>query len=185
MDDGLQDVSIVKDLSIVCFNSLDLIGNGFLLPAGPLREQLNKINNCQIAVINGERKITFEKKLKSISKNIKIFQSHYKVKNYKKFKNKKILAFAGIGNPDSFFSLLEKSGLKIEDKIYFPDHYNYNKKEIENLIIQAKKKGLELITTEKDYFRIKRLGFKKIDYVTVDLKIINYKSFERELLKNI
>ena len=185
MDDGLQDVSIVKDLSIVCFNSLDLIGNGFLLPAGPLREQLNKINNCQIAVINGERKITFEKKLKSISKNIKIFQSHYIVKNYKKFKNKKILAFAGIGNPDSFFSLLEKSGLKIEDKIYFPDHYNYNKKEIENLIIQAKKKGLELITTEKDYFRIKRLGFKKIDYVTVDLKIINYKSFERELLKNI
>ena len=147
MDDGLQDVSIVKDLSIVCFNSLDLIGNGFLLPAGPLREQLNKINNCQIAVINGERKITFEKKLKSISKNIKIFQSHYKVKNYKKFKNKKILAFAGIGNPDSFFSLLEKSGLKIEDKIYFPDHYNYNKKEIENLIIQAKKKGVELITT--------------------------------------
>ena len=53
------------------------------------------------------------------------------------------------------------------------------------MIIQAKKKGLELITTEKDYFRIKRLGFKKIDYVTVDLKIINYKSFERELLKNI
>ena len=73
----------------------------------------------------------------------------------------------------------------MKKEISFPDHYNYTKNEIENLISQAKNKGLTLLTTEKDFFRIKRPGLKKINYVSVDLKILNYKSFEKELLKNI
>ncbi len=185
MDDGLQDVSVIKDLNIVCFNSSDLVGNGFVLPAGPLREKLNNVNNCQIAVINGKRNITFEKKLKSISNNIEIYQSKYIIKNLKKFKTKKILAFAGIGSPESFFRLLRDNGLKVKREISFPDHYNYTKKEIENLVLKAKEDGLTLLTTEKDFFRIKPSGLKNLNYVSVDLKIINDKSFERELLKNL
>ena len=99
----MQDVSVNKDLNIICFNSSDLIGNGFLLPAGPLREQLKKVNTCRIAIINGKRNIAFEKKLKSMSDSIKIFQSEYEIKNLKKLRGKKILAFAGIGNPNNFF----------------------------------------------------------------------------------
>ena len=185
MDDGMQDVSVNKDLSIMCFNSKDLIGNGFLLPAGPLREQLKKVNSCRIAVINGKRNILFENKLKSISDSIEIFQSKYEIKNLKRLKGKKILAFAGIGNPNNFFKLLKEHGLKIKQEISFPDHYNYKKSEVKNLMLLAKEKGLKLITTEKDYFRIKQLGFKKIDYVSVNLKIINFKSFEKELLSNL
>ena len=185
MDDGMQDVSVNKDLSIMCFNSTDLIGNGFLLPAGPLREQLKKVNSCRIAVINGKRNILFEKKLKSISDSIEIFQSKYEIKNLKRLRGKKILAFAGIGNPKNFFQLLKEHGLKIKQEISFPDHYNYKKNEVENLMLLAKEKGLKLITTEKDYFRIKQLGFKKIDYVSVNLKIINFKNFEKELLRNL
>ena len=185
MDDGMQDVSVNKDLSIICFNSTDLIGNGFLLPAGPLREQLKKVNSCRIAVINGKRNILFEKKLKSISDSIEIFQSKYEIKNLKRMRGKKILAFAGIGNPKNFFKLLRENGLKIKQEISFPDHYNYKKSEVKNLMLLAKEKGLKLITTEKDYFRIKQLGFKKIDYVSVNLKIINFKNFEKELLRNL
>ena len=185
MDDGMQDVSVNKDLSIMCFNSKDLIGNGFLLPAGPLREQLKKVNSCRIAVINGKRNIHFENKLKSISDSIEIFQSKYEIKNLKRLKGKKILAFAGIGNPNNFFKLLKEHGLKIKQEISFPDHYNYKKSEVKNLMLLAKEKGLKLITTEKDYFRVKQLGFKKIDYVSVNLKIINFKSFEKELLSNL
>ena len=185
MDDGMQDVSVNKDLSIMCFNSTDLIGNGFLLPAGPLREQLKKVNSCRIAVINGKRNILFEKKLKSISDSIEIFQSKYEIKNLKRLRGKKILAFAGIGNPKNFFKLLRENGLKIKQEISFPDHYNYKKSEVKNLMLLAKEKGLKLITTEKDYFRIKQLGFKKIDYVSVNLKIINFKNFEKELLRNL
>ena len=185
MDDGLQDVSVIKDLNIICFNSSDLIGNGFVLPAGPLREKLKNVNNCQIAVINGKRNIAFEKKLKSISNNIEIYQSKYVIKNSKKFRGKKILAFAGIGNPRNFFNLLKDNGFKVKQEISFPDHYNYSKEEIENLISKAKEEGLTLLTTEKDFFRIKRSDFKKINYVSVDLKILNNKSFEKILFKNL
>ena len=182
MDDGLQDASIKKDLNIVCFNSVDTIGNGLLLPAGPLRDQLKELNDVQIVIINGKRNINFEKKLKQISKNIKIYQSMYKIKKASKYNNKKILAFAGIGSPENFFSLLKDYGFKIKDRISFPDHYNYSKSEIENIILRAEKNNLKLITTEKDYFRIKKLGFKKIDYVSVNLVITKYKSFEKDIL---
>ena len=185
MDDGLQDVSVIKDLNIICFNSFDLVGNGFLLPAGPLREQLHNIKNYQIAIINGKRNIAFEKKLKSISNNIEIYQSKYVIKDLKRFRGKKILAFAGIGNPENFFDLLRDNGLKVKKEISFPDHYNYTKKEIENLISKAKDEALTLLTTEKDFFRIKKSGIKNINYVSVELKISNNKSFEKELLKNL
>ncbi len=183
MDDGLQDVSVIKDLNIICFNSFDLVGNGFLLPAGPLREQLHNIENYQIAIINGKRNIAFEKKLKSISNNIEIYQSKYVIKDLKRLRGKKILAFAGIGNPENFFDLLRDNGLKVKKEISFPDHYNYTKKEIENLISKAKDEALTLLTTEKDFFRIKKSGIKSINYVSVELKITNNKSFEKELLK--
>ena len=185
MDDGLQDVSVIKDLNIICFNSFDLVGNGFLLPAGPLREQLHNIENYQIAIINGKRNIAFEKKLKSISNNIEIYQSKYIIKDLKRLRGKKILAFAGIGNPENFFDLLRDNGLKVKKEISFPDHYNYTKKEIDNLVSKAKDKGLTLLTTEKDFFRIKRFGIKKINYVSVELKISNNKKFEKELLNNL
>ncbi len=185
MDDGLQDVSIKKDLSILCFNSSDLIGNGFLLPAGPLRDRLKKISNYQIIVINGKKNVAFEKKLKSLSNKIKIFNSKYEIKKINNLKSKKILAFAGIGNPQNFFDLLKEYKLNVKEKISFPDHYNYTKDEIRNLISKAKEKNLKLITTEKDYFRIKQLGLKKIEYISVDLKIIKDKEFEKEVFKNI
>ena len=185
MDDGLQDISIKKDLNIICFNSSDLVGNELLLPAGPLRDRITKVKDCQIVVINGKRNTVFEKKLKQISNNLKIFQSNYIIRKLNKFRGKKMLAFAGIGNPDNFFNLLKENGLKINEQISFPDHYNYSKEEIKNLLSLAKSKKLNLVTTEKDYFRIKKLGFKKISYVSVDLKIINLKSFEKEILRSI
>ena len=185
MDDGFQDVSIKRDLNIICFNSLDMAGNGFLLPAGPLRNQLKKLVNCQIVVINGKRNTAFEKKLKIISSNIKIYRSIYKVKNVQKYKGKRILAFAGIGNPESFFNLLKNYGLSIKFKISFPDHYQYSKDEIKNIIQIAEEKKLKLLTTEKDFFRIKHLGIKKIDFISVNLKILDNKNFEQEVLKNL
>ena len=162
---------------------MELAGNGFLLPAGPLRENLKNINNYQIVVINGKKNIAFEKKLRSMSNNIRIYRSNYEIKNIQKYKSKKILAFAGIGNPESFFNLLQGYGLNVKDKISFPDHYHYTKNEIESIILRAKKNKLKLITTEKDYYRIRCLGFKKINYVSINLKIIKNKSFEQDLLK--
>ena len=64
MDDGFQDMTINKDLSIICFHDSQRIGNGLLLPSGPLRERLTELKNCQIVLINGKQDIEFEQKLK-------------------------------------------------------------------------------------------------------------------------
>ena len=92
MDDGFQDQSIKKDLNILCFNSNQLIGNGYIIPAGPLRENLNAVKDAHIILINGDKSEHFEKKLKKINSNIKIYYSNYIIKNISEFQNKDIYA---------------------------------------------------------------------------------------------
>ena len=90
-DDGLQEKTINYDLKIVCFNSLKLDGNGFVIPAGPLRERLNSIKNYDIVLINGninKESKNFINKIKNINPNIKIFTGKYVPKNYSKLKKK-------------------------------------------------------------------------------------------------
>lgn len=185
MDDGLQDKSIKKDVSIICFNSNDAMGNNFLLPAGPLREHLRQKDEYSIILINGKRNIKLERNIKSKLKNVKIFYSSYIPKKIDKLKNKKILAFAGIGNPNNFFQLLKNNRLNLIKKVSFPDHYNYSKNEIMKLLNDAKEKKLTLVTTEKDYYRLKALKLKKINYISVDLKIIKKTAFINEILKRL
>ena len=108
-----------------------------------------------------------------INKNLKIFYSFYKPINLEKFKNKKLLALAGIGNPENFFQLLERNNLKIEKKIVMPDHYMLSKKEFLNIINEANINNYQVIMTEKDYFKIKSFSTNKIDFLKVDLIIKN------------
>ena len=162
LDDGFQDFSIKKDLNILCFNSKQLIGNGMMIPAGPLREEIGAIKRSHIILINGDKNEMFEKKILSISNKVKIFYSKYVPTNINEFKEKKLIAFAGIGNPDNFFSLLEENNLRIEKKIAFPDHYQFNKSDIQKLLNESLANNLDLITTEKDYFRIKKYAIKEI-----------------------
>ena len=171
LDDGFQDYAIEKDLNIVCFNSRQLIGNGLIFPAGPLRESFNSLKRAQIVVINGERNRIFENRILEISKRIKIFYSNYTPTNIEQFKNKKLYAFAGIGNPNNFFELLSEYNLDVQKKISFPDHYNFTVNEIKKMTEIASKNNFELITTEKDFYRIKDYNFKNIKYLKLDLII--------------
>ena len=66
----------------------------------------------------------------------------------------KLIAFAGIGNPENFFDLLKDHKLNIVETIKFPDHHQYSEKELENLLSKIKENNTILLTTEKDYFRI-------------------------------
>ena len=181
LDDGFQDHSIQKSLNILCFNSSQLLGNQHTIPSGPLREKLKSIKRSQLILINGKRNAKFEIKLKKIHNKIKIIYTKYVPKNLKNFKNKKYLAFAGIGNPKNFFDLLDSFKISTKEKVYFPDHYNYSKSDINKLIAQAKKKKLKLITTEKDFYRLKKIGYKNIEYLSVELKIEN----ERLLIEKL
>jgi len=178
LDDGYQDCSIKKDLKILCFNEKQLIGNGHTIPSGPLREKLSSIKKSQIVVINGNENKNFEDKLKKISKNINIFYSRYIPEIPKEFNNKKFLAFAGIGNPENFFDTLREYSLNIIKSKIFPDHYSYKKNEIENLLDLANKNKLDLITTEKDHYRLKKLGF-NINYLKIKVQIEKKDKFEK------
>ncbi len=171
LDDGFQDVSFAKDVSIICFNQNQLIGNGLVLPAGPLRESLSSLKNADIVIINGEKDKIFEDKILRINNNLKIFYSFYKPININEFKNEKLLAIVGIGNPENFFDLLKKNNLNIVKKIIFPDHYNFSKKEIQKIIEQSKKDKLKIIMTEKDFYKIKKYNLNDVKYLKVEVQI--------------
>ena len=180
LDDGFQDLSIEKDFSILCFNSRQLIGNGFLIPAGPLRESFDSIKKADCVLINGDRNIEFENKINKINKNIKIFYSKYKIKNIENFKNKEIVAFAGIGNPSNFFHLLKENNINVKKTYSFPDHYNYSENDFSKIIGD---KNMKIITTEKDYFRMNDRQKQNCEFVKVDLEIENKSEFVN-LIKN-
>ena len=124
-----------------------------------------------------------KKKIKTISENIQIFYSQYLPNNLNQFVDQNLLAFAGIGNPNNFFNLLEKNNLKVKKKLSFPDHYNYSEKELKDLVIFSEKNNLKIVTTEKDYFRIKDFKIPQIQYLGVKLEIKNKDKFEKEIIK--
>jgi len=156
LDDGFQDLSINKNFSIICFNEKQWIGNGLIIPAGPLRESLSALKRASCVIVNGNKNIDIENKILKYNKKIKIFYTKYLPQNINEFKNKKITAFAGIGNPKNFFNLLRDYNIDVKTSIRFPDHYKYSEKELDNLIDTAKKKNTVLLNTEKEYFKIKK-----------------------------
>ena len=183
LDDGFQDLSINKNLNIICFNSNQLVGNGFLLPAGPLREKFDSIKRAKIIVINGFKNIEFENKVFNTNKNVEIFYSNYIPTNLDNFRNKKLLAFAGIGEPENFFNLLKKNNLNVTMKYAFPDHYNYSEKEIDKFNIEASKKDLRIVTTEKDYNRLNIAMRQNINYLKLNLTIEKKEKFIDLIMK--
>ncbi len=183
MDDGYQDYKIKKDLKILCFNSNQLIGNGLVLPSGPLREKFSSVKEAHLAVINGEKNIDFEQKLKKMNNLIEIFYTRYKAKNIDEFKNKKLLAISGIGNPENFFKLLVENNINLEKKLFFPDHYQFSKKEMDEITDEANKKNYQIVMTEKDYFRIKDFKLENIKYLKVELDIEKKEKFIKKILE--
>ena len=175
LDDGFQDFSIKKDFSIVCFNSKQLIGNGFIIPSGPLRENLGSLKRSDCIIINGEKNIQFEDKIKKINKNINIFYSKYKIKNLENFKNREIIAFAGIGNPLNFFDLLRENNINVKKEYSFPDHHKYTQKDFDTILRNGNTK---IVTTEKDFYRMNEKQKLNCEYIEVNLEIENKKDFD-------
>jgi len=183
LDDGFQDYSVNKNLSVVCFNEKQWIGNGLTIPAGPLRESLSALKRADCVVINGTKNISIENKILSKNKKIKIFYTKYEPQNISEFKNDKVIAFAGIGNPENFFNLLMDNAINLVKRIKFPDHYEYTENDLENLLNTAKDNNAILLTTEKDYFRIFEKYKKNISYLKVKIEIKDKNQFIKEIKK--
>ncbi len=180
LDDGFQDFSIKPDLSIICFNSNQNIGNGFVMPSGPLRESLKAVSRADCIIINGDRNLEFEKKLIKHfgEKKLNIFYSRYKIKNIEKFYNQEITAFAGIGNPSNFFNLLKENNLNLIKTFSFPDHHQYSQKDFEKI---TNNNSTKIVTTEKDYYRLDKTQKDNCTYIKVDLEIENLSEFKNTI----
>jgi tetraacyldisaccharide 4'-kinase len=186
LDDGFQDYTIKKNFSVVCFNQKQWIGNGLVIPSGPLRERITAVNRSDCIVINGERNIKIEDQIYKKNKNAKIFYSKYKPVDINRFKDKQIYAFSGIGNPSNFFDLLRENNLNLIGTNSFPDHYHFTKSDLEILIkkINSEKNQI-LLTTEKDYFRIHDNFKTHFQYLKIELEIENKDNFIELIKKNI
>ena len=177
-DDGLQDKKISYDIEFVCFDQKNWLGNGLLLPSGPLREKIKSLKkySCVFLKKNGEDISNKIQLIKNINPNIKIFYTHFEPLNIDQFdKSEKYLIFSGIGNPNDFKSLLIKNKLNIIDEIIYPDHYMYNESDIIRIKKHANNLGAKIITTEKDYVKISHLDKEDINFLEVDLVIDNEK----------
>ena len=175
-DDGLQDRNISYDLKIVCFDSESWIGNGCLIPSGPLREKIDSLKKYDIVFLKGE--CFYEEKIfrliKDQSPEIKVFQTYYEAVNLNKLNVKNnYLIFSGIGNPNNFRNTLIKNNFNIVDEIIFPDHYEYKQEDIDIIKLKAKKLNAKIITTEKDYVKLSGKDNDNIDFLEIDLKIKN------------
>ena len=185
LDDGYQDLNIKKDLNIICFHGNQKIGNGFMIPSGPLRDTLHDLRNAQIILINGKKDQQFEEKLKKYNTKLDFFYYNYIAKNIEGLKNKKLIAFAGIGNPSNFFELLKENHLNIVKEVSYPDHYNYDEKELDKLQKLQIQYKAKLITTEKDYLRIDQFTRKKYDFVKIEVKFNDEELFINKIKKII
>tara|TARA_B100000902_G_scaffold216088_1_gene205493 strand:- start:3141 stop:4082 length:942 start_codon:yes stop_codon:yes gene_type:complete len=173
-DDGLQDKRISYDLQFVCFDGNNWIGNGQLIPAGPLREKLTSIKKYDAVFLKDFKDKNIYEILKKINPQIKIFNTFYEIKNLQSLDlNYNYLIFSGIGNPIGFKKILLNNNLNIVDELIYPDHFNYTNEEISNIKKRAENIGAKIITTEKDYVKIPCQNRDNINFCEVNLRIDN------------
>ena len=151
MDDGFQNPTLKKDFSFVVVDGKKGFGNGHVLPAGPLREPvLEGLKRAQAIILVGEDTWGVRFYLERNGLNLPILTGHFVLDEtvVSLFQDKKVFAFAGIGNPQKFYQSLNNAGICVQQTSDFPDHYHYTRFDIDDL--RKKAKGLPLLTTEKD-----------------------------------
>lgn len=164
MDDGFQNSSIKKDISVLVFDESIGYGNGLILPAGPLREPKSGIRRADAIILIKRKNV---KKNFYLPTDIPVFYANVK-EDCPFDKNTDVVAFSGIGYPKKFFDNIPS---QVVEKISFPDHYQYTEKDINDLIKKANDKKAKLLTTEKDWVRLPDWARKKIQFSKLNLVI--------------
>jgi tetraacyldisaccharide 4'-kinase len=148
MDDGHQNFSLEKDLSLVVVDGEESFGNECVLPAGPLREPIAQgLARADAVIVLGDGTPDLSKF------NGPVLRARLRATAIPQV-NGKVVAFAGIGRPEKFFASLRAFGTEIVDARAYPDHNSYTASEIARLKARARDAGAALITTEKDYVRL-------------------------------
>jgi tetraacyldisaccharide 4'-kinase len=158
MDDGFQNPAIAKDGSLIVIDGIRGIGNGKVFPAGPLRAPLPPQlarTDALVVVGGGTASDAIAAEIKT--RGGPVFAAHLRPEapSLARLAGKRVLAFAGIGDPQRFFRTLRSHGIEVVQQRGFADHHPFSPGEIEALLADARRDTLTLVTTEKDLARLK------------------------------
>jgi tetraacyldisaccharide 4'-kinase len=157
MDDGFQNPAIAKDASLIVIDAGRGLGNGRVFPAGPLRAPLPpQLDRTDALIVIGEGNAAAAVAAAIAAQEKPVLSAHIKPDeaSLASLRGKRVLAFAGIGDPARFFRTLRSGGIEVVVERVFPDHHPFSKSEIETLLAEAKFVSLTLVTTEKDLARL-------------------------------
>lgn len=157
MDDGFQNPALTKDLSILLVDGRRGVGNGRVLPAGPLRAPFGtQMARADAVVLVDPPHHTAAIAERARRHQIAIYHARLEPDRdtITALSGRQVLAFAGIGDPEKFFATLAAAGVAVVERASFPDHHPYTVAETQDLITRAQAKGLMLVTTEKDLMRL-------------------------------
>ncbi|MEJ0012171.1 MAG: tetraacyldisaccharide 4'-kinase [Bauldia sp.] len=155
MDDGFQNPSLVHDLAIVAVDAAMGIGNGRVIPAGPLRAPLKpQIRRADALLVIGEGEAADPLVRAAARAGTATLRARIRPTRVKEWRKDPILAFAGIGHPEKFFATLKEAHAPVARTLSFPDHYSYGEVDAVKLLEIADAEKLRLVTTEKDMVRL-------------------------------
>ena len=161
MDDGFQNPAIAKDACLIVIDGDRGLGNGCVFPAGPLRAPLPPQlarTDALIVVGDGTAAAAVAALIAAQGKPVLSAQLRADDASAASLRGKRVLAFAGIGDPDRFFRTLRGSGIEVVRQRAFADHHPFSEHEIAALSAEAKRDALTLVTTEKDLARLRDAG---------------------------
>ena len=162
MDDGFQNPSLHKDLSFLVFDGHYGIGNGKIIPAGPLRETFaDGVKRADALIILGKDKHNLAQRCE-----LPVFFGHTEA-TQTNLDNQDVVAFAGIGHPQKFYHTLKQQGFNVVKTIDFPDHHFYSSEELDNIVKQAKSLNAQIYTTSKDFVKIPPLYSQDINVLEI------------------
>ncbi len=159
MDDGFQNPSLQKDCCLIVVDAKRGLGNGYTMPAGPMRvpfkEQLRHVDATMIIGAGPGADQVVRRTARS---GKPVFHGKLGVIGRTKWAEQNVLAFAGIADPEKFYETLTSIDANIGDRQSFGDHHHYTEEECEDLLERAERQKLQLITTAKDHVRLMRMG---------------------------
>lgn len=156
MDDGYQNPSFFKDVSILVLDGQTGLGNGRVMPAGPLREDFaDALSRADMVVIVGEDKRGMTAEIAQRQPDLPVFTARLQpTAATPNVAGQMVYAFAGIGRPDKFRYTLEQAGATVEGWATFPDHYPYEEEDLRELLLSAEAQAIKVYTTVKDHVRL-------------------------------
>ena len=162
MDDGFQNPAVAKDVALIVVDSDRGIGNGYVFPAGPLRAPLSpQLARTDALIVVGSgtaSKAIADRIAAEPDKPVLSARLKPEPACVAELAGKRVLAFAGIGDPGRFFRTLRAAGIDVVRERSFADHHPFSNSDIDELTAQAKREGLTLVTTEKDLARLRLRG---------------------------